>query len=190
MHQSINPYAPPQHDGPDSTSRLNGDSARLEAIRREHINAETNVKGLGILLYLGAAGLIMTGLAGFATDARAGAVNVFLGGVLGLSAYWLRRLDRRGRLVYSFIVALGVAGTLLDGGPEPLSYRLGRMFWPLLFLAIIWGAKASTVMTPHYRDVVIPATPHVKHKTSPLVIVLLVLLVLLIVAAIVAGALS
>jgi hypothetical protein len=43
------------------------------------------------------------------------------------------------------------------------------------------------VMTPHYRDVVIPATPHVKRKTSVVLIVLLVVLVLVLIAVAVAG---
>lgn len=188
MYES-NPYAPPKHDESNFSARPNdGSTAHLEAIRREHLNAEANVKGLGILLYLGAAGLLMTGLVSLGLDVF-GWLSVALGVMLGLSGYWLRRFDRRGRLLYSIVVAIGVVAVLLgDAGPQELPIQLGRMFWALLFLAVIWSGKGSTVMTPHYRDVVIPATPHVKRKTSPVLVVLLGLLVLAIVVLIIVAA--
>jgi hypothetical protein len=189
MDQSTNPYAPPKHDDVESAARPTGEvAARMEVIRREHLNAETNVKGLGFLLYLGAAGLIIGGLATVAGDALTGSLSFVVGAALILSGYWLRRLDRRGRLVYSIIATLGVVSMLLAGaGSEALSYQLGRMFWPLLFLAVIWSAKASTVMTPHYRDVVIPATPHIKYKVSPVLLVLLVLLIAVVIMVLAMG---
>jgi hypothetical protein len=189
MDQSVNPYAPPKHDEPDVAARPTGDAARFEAIRREHLNAEANIKGLGIVLYLGAAGLIMTGLPGLAADVLFGSLSILIGGVMALSAYWLRRFDRRGRMIFSIIVALGVLGMVLRGaGPEPAAYQLGRMLWPMLFLLVLWAQKASTVMTPHYRDVVVPATPHIEYKPSPVFLVFIGLVVLLIVAVIAAAA--
>jgi hypothetical protein len=189
MHDSINPYAPPKHDDSGPVERpTDGATAHYEAIRRAHINAETNIKTLGILLFIGAGGLAITGFATLvSTDVLYGMLSIILGGALGLSAYWLRRLDRRGRWIYSGLVALGVINVLMDASPAQFSFQLGRLFWPILFLAVIWANKASTVMTPHYRDVVIPATPHVKRKTSVVLIVLLVVLVLVLIAVAVAG---
>lgn len=189
MDQNTNPYAPPKYDEAPSGPRPSGVAAtQLEAIRREHINAETNVKTLGFLLYLGAFGLILGGLAQLTNDPLVGALNLALGAALGVSGYWLRRFDRRGRLVYTIFVALAIVAAFAAGKPAgSAAYQLGRLFWPLLFLAVLWSSKATTVMTPHYRDVVIPATPHVKRETSVVLIVLLVLLVLMVAAVIVAN---
>jgi hypothetical protein len=187
MEPSANPYAPPKHDEPFAVRPTDGSIAELEAIRRAHINAETNVKGLGVLIYIGAAAMILTALRIATVDAMIALLSLVFGGVLGLSAYWLRRLDRRGRLVYTIVVALGFVSMLFEIGSETFAGQLGRTLWSLLFLAMVWSRKASTVMTPHYRDVVIPATPHVKRKTSPVLIVLLVLLLLGLVVVIVAG---
>jgi hypothetical protein len=55
----------------------------------------------------------------------------------------------------------------------------------VLMVALLWWGKASVVMAPHYREVVVPATPHIKYKTSPLVIVLGLLLLAVLILAIV-----
>lgn len=183
MTEQPNPYAPPKHDGAAPTS---GD-ASLEAIRREHINAETNVKTIGFLLYLGAGALVLGALSFAKLEPVGALVNLLLGGVFGLAGYWLRRLDRRGRLVYTAVAALVIAGGLFFGAGPDGANTLGALFWPILLLAVLWVQKASTVMTPHYRDVVIPATPHVKRKTSAATIVLIIILLSLMVGIVVFG---
>lgn len=182
MSHDLNPYAPPKHDGHAATS---ADPA-LEALRREHINAETNVKTIGFLLYLGTLSSIVGGINSMALDPFGALVSIVLGGAMGFGGYWLQRLDRRGRTTYTVVTGLGFAHTLLAGtlSTVPPALVAWTFIWPLILLAILWGQKASTVMTPHYRDVVIPATPHVKRRTSPLVIVM----GLLVLGVIIAGA--
>lgn len=183
MSDALNPYAPPKHDGAAAT----GDPA-LEAIRREHLNAEANVKTIGSLMYLGAVASMINGVTSMEVSPIDGLVTVVLGGAMGVGGYWLHRLDARGRMTYTVVTALGMARTLFFGQlmSAGAGVVLAAFAWPLLLLAIVWGQKASTVMTPHYRDVVIPATPHVKRKTSVLVIVLGVLLLALVAFAMVA----
>jgi hypothetical protein len=167
-----NPYAPPKHDAPAAT----GDP-ELEAIRRKHINTETNVKTLGIPLCLGAVMLILGVVERAGADPIAALVSCALGGALVLGGYWLWRLDPRGRMVYTVLVALGFGTAMFrcagDLTPYQEGYEFGRTLWPIAMLAILWVEKASTVMTPHYRDVVIPATPHVKRKMPPVLALLL-----------------
>src|SRR5690606_22344854 len=136
----------------------------LDRIRQEHINAETNIKGLGVLLFLGAAILGIQGIGFVIAVGVLGLINVALADVLGLAGYWLRRLDPRGRVVYSGVIALGVVFIVIDAlqGVESMAIVFGRLVWPLLFVAALWTSKASTVFTPHYREVVVPATPHIK----------------------------
>jgi hypothetical protein len=171
-----NPYAPPKHDGPASTG-----NSEFEAIRREHINAETNVKTIGALCYLGAASSIYNGMKTLEIDPVVGLISVVLGGAVAWGGYWLRRLDRRGRTAYTVVTALGMLSSLVferDVIKETPGALLIAFAWPMILLAILWVEKASTVMTPHYRNVVIPATPHIQRKTSVIVIVLGVILIL------------
>jgi hypothetical protein len=168
-----NPYAPPTYDGPAAT----GDSA-LEVHRRAHINAETNVKTIGLLLYLGAASSIIGGLRSLEIDLVGALMSIVLGGAFGLAGYWLRCLDARGRLVYTAALVINIGRNMLLGdlAGQGVGIAVAGLAWPILLLAIMWVEKASTVMTPYYRDVVIPATPHVKRTTSVVVIVLGVIL--------------
>jgi hypothetical protein len=181
MSHELNPYAPPQHDGPAAT----GDSAG-EAIRREHINAEANVKTVGSLLYLGAVASIVGGVTSMQADPINGWVTFILGGAMGMGGYWLHRLDARGRMAYTVVTLIGMGRGLFFGELSSVGAEvvLAAFAWPIVLLAIVWGQKASTVMTPHYRDVVIPATPHVKRKASVLVIVLGVILLALLAFAV------
>ncbi len=174
MSDALNPYAPPKHDGPDVTS---GDPA-LEAIRREHINAETNVKTIGFLLYLGTFSLIVGAVRILELHPVDALVSIGLGVAMGWGGYWLRRLETRGRMAYTIITAIGMVRALFDSALAAAGAAIiaWSFIWPLILLAILWGKKASTVMSPHYRDVVIPATPHVKRQTSTAMIVLIILL--------------
>jgi hypothetical protein len=169
MSPAPNPYAPPKHD--NTAPVVSGEAAVHEATRREHLNAETNVKTIGFLLYLGAAGCLLNGLPGLMLDVVGGVILVAMGVVLGGAGYWLRRLDPRGRTIYTGFAVLLIAWTLFTN-IDNVAYHIGRMFWPALMVGLLWGRKAGVVMTPHYRDVVVPATPHVKYKSSLLVIVL------------------
>lgn len=183
MSPAANPYAPPKHEY--TAPVVSGEAAAHEATRREHLNAETNVKSIGFLLYLGAFFCLVTGLPQVTSDPVGGMVLVAEGAALGFAGYRLRRLDPTGRALYSVIAALQIVLTLAMNDIEP--YLLGRLFWPMLMVALLWGRKASVAMTPHYREVVVPATPHIKYKTSPLVIVLGLLLIGLLILAVVAN---
>lgn len=175
MVPEANPYAPPTHDGPVATAT--GDSA-LEAHRRAHINAETNVKTIGFLLYLGAVTSIIGGVRSLEIDPVVALMSIVLGGAFGLAGYWLRCLDARGRLVYTGALVISIGRNMFFGelAGQGVGVAVASMAWPVLLLGIMWVDKASTVLTPHYRDVVVPATPHVKRTTSVVVIVLGVIL--------------
>jgi hypothetical protein len=65
------------------------------------------------------------------------------------------------------------------------------LLWPLLALGlVVWSNKATTVMSAHYRDVVIPATPQVQHRVSPKFVFVMFLMLLLIAASIFAAAIE
>jgi hypothetical protein len=180
MSPASNPYTPPKHE--HGVPVVTAEVAALEAHRRAHLNAET--KTVGFLLYLGAFACLARGLTSLTSDLVGGMILVATGSALGFAGYLLRRLDPRGRTLYTVIAALKIA-VVLATGTDNVAGSLGQLFWIVLMVALLWWGKASVVMAPHYREVVVPATPHIKYKTSPLVIVLGLLLLAVLILAIV-----
>jgi hypothetical protein len=181
MSPATNPYAPPKHA--DAAPVVSAEAAMHEATRREFLNAETNVRTVGFLVYIGAFACLANGLASIMSGVLSGNILIAAGAGLGWAGYRLRRLDPRGRTLYTVIAALLIVGTLATNADNLAASHLGRVFWVVLMVALLWGRKAGVVMTAHYREVVVPATPHIEYKTSPLLIVfgvvLLAVLILL-----------
>jgi hypothetical protein len=173
MSPASNPYTPPKHE--HAAPVVTAEVTALEAHRRAHLNAETNIKTVGFLLYLGAFACLARGLTSLTSDLVGGMILVATGSALGFAGYLLRRLDPRGRTLYTVIAAIQIVVALATNADNPGS--LGQLLWVVLMVALLWWGKASAVMTAHYREVVVPATPHIKYKTSPLLIVLGVLLI-------------
>jgi hypothetical protein len=173
MSPASNPYSPPKHE--HAAPVVTAEVTALEAHRRGHLNAETNIKTIGFLLYIGAFACITTGLPRLTIDLVDGMILVATGSGLGFAGYLLRRLDPRGRTLYTVIAAIQIVVVLATDTDNAPGY-LGQLFWVVLMVALLWWGKASVVMAPHYREVVVPATPHIKYKTSPLLVVLGVVL--------------
>jgi hypothetical protein len=182
MSPASNPYAPPKHE--HAAPVVTAEAAALEAFRREHLNAETNIKTIGFLLYLGALGAVSSSLSRLTTDPAGGLLLVAEAAALGWAGYWLRRLDPRGRTLYSVIAALLIVVTLAVSSDNSTGATLGSLFWVMVLVALLWWGKAGVVMSSHYREVVVPATPHIKYKTSPLVLVLGLLLIVVLMLAV------
>jgi hypothetical protein len=183
MSPASNPYTPPKHE--HGVPVVTAEVAALEAHRRAHLNAETNIKTVGFLLYLAAFGCLAGGLPRLTFDLVGGMVLVAVGSALGWAGYLLRRLDPRGRTLYTVIAAIQIVVVLATNTDNNVPGILGQLFWVMLMVALLWWGKAGVVMTAHYREVVVPATPHIKYKTSPLVIVLGLLLLAVLILAIV-----
>jgi hypothetical protein len=183
MSPASNPYAPPQHE--HGVPVVTAEVSALEAHRRVHLNAETNIKTIGFLLYIGAFACLTTGLPRLTIDLVSGMILVATGSGLGFAGYLLRRLDPRGRTLYSVIAAIQIVVVLATDTNNNVPGTLGQLFWVMLMVALLWWGKAGVVMTAHYREVVVPATPHIKYKTSPLVIVLGLLLLAVLILAVV-----
>lgn len=199
MQEPINPYAPPTAAGPSPAGWRSGeDPAQLEQIRRDCIKREANIKSIGFLFGLGAFG---TGLAALAMggmvlggDLGFGLLMlVIVGGLAtlyGFIAVWLRRLDPKGRIGATILISLSLAGgafsNIIEAMRSGSAYAAGRMTGglviPIIVLSLMWTKPAATIFSEHYRNVVVPATPHVKY-TSVLALVLLGVLLLGLVTA-------
>jgi hypothetical protein len=189
MQSPPNPYAPPIAQDVPAES---GPNAEHEAIRRAHLSSETNIKSIGSLAILGAVLQLLGSLALMTTAPVEAVIRIVVVVGVGASGLWLRDLKPLGRTVYSALLALGVLSTLVSvavatHAHEAMPVAAFTVVIGGLFLWVLWNSKARVVFSEHYRQVVIPATPYVKYKTSKVAIAVLVLLLLGFVAAIVAA---
>ena len=193
MTQAPNPYAPPIAEGPPVVD--SGPNAELEAIRRVHLSSETNIKSIGSLAILGAILQLVGAVTLMSTSPVGAVVQMMLCGVMGATGISLRKLLPWGRNVYSVMLALSLAAVVIaavgnpaGAGALPVLVIMGLV--SALFMWVLWNAKAKVVFSEHYREVVLPATPHIKYKTSMISIVVLIVLLAIFVAIIVAALMS
>ena len=177
MEMELNPYAAPQSQVLQSTSLD-------ELTRQEHINTEATIKSVGLLYYLGAFIVVLSGLLciilGISSGRDAAWVSRLSGVVLlaigvgqGVVAYGLRRLQSWARIPTVILSSIGLIG-----------FPVGTLI-NIYILVKILGQQGKFVMTPEYQRI-IAATPHVKRKTSIVVKVLLVLLLIILIGIIAA----
>lgn len=165
-----NPYATPKEFAINPTT-----TEGAELIRQTNLQHEASVKSVGSLYLLGAAICLVPGIgmvaAGFMDRTREMLETILLGvfylalavlyGVIGKAIRNLRPWSRIAAIVLSAIGLIGFPlGTIISGY--------------ILYLMVC--AKGQLVFTPEYKSV-IEQTPHMKYKTSKLVIILLLVLV-------------
>lgn len=179
------------------------ESPSPEAIRIAHINAEASIKAIGQLVLLG----VVLGAMHLFFSLGAGDTGSM--GALGLAfsiaslvaaafaGAWLCAFDPRGRLLYTLLSLVQLvwapfewqaARELHTGtGVSPTAAALVWSFVHLLFLYVLWNRKGRMVMSRHYRETIIPATPRVEYRSRlPLLIGLGVLLMIILVAVAIA----
>ena len=176
MSTAINPYAAPRAAVEDFSANPEADS-----IRREHINHEASIKGVGILYYISGAGMLVASAAGLfgASSGRNALPLLAIFVVLGLlSAGFiavgrgLRTLKPWARIPTTVLAALGLlgfpVGTLING----------YILW------LIHSQKGRFILSPEYAPIV-EATPDVKYRTPLWIWILLGVLVLALVAVLI-----
>lgn len=151
---SFNPYAPPKAAVEDIEPGVSA----AEAIRREHIAHERQLKSVGLLYFfatfaLGVSAVVPLAVGGSKVD---GAVSLLVGAFAALSAvvgYGYRTLRPWVRVPGAILAVLGLlavpVGTIIN------AYILYLMFC----------ARGATVLAPEYAAVV-AATPHVRYKRT------------------------
>ena len=164
-----NPYAPPLTPTLTAQPTL---LANAEALRREHIGTETNLRAVGLLFYLAAIGMLLAGLGPvIAAQGRPDSMDVTTSALLlGLgvgylvTAFGLRRLRGWARIPTLILSGLGLLG-----------FPIGTLINGYILLKVL-SKQGRFVMTPDYQRI-IAATPKVKYKTPWYVWLLLVLIV-------------
>ena len=179
---SENPYAAPQ-----TTGVVDDAPTENEVIRQQYLRHEASVKSIGSL-YLVTAVLLMpyaivTLVGGISEMAKGdstaigaatiGAIYLGLCALQAATAIGLRRLQPWARVVAALLSLVGLLafplGTLISG----------------YFLWLLLSKKGSFIVSDEYQRVV-AATPHIKYKSSIIVVAFMVLLVILVGMAIIA----
>ncbi len=185
-HQNLPPHNNP-YAAPTSKPGMATMGGKADQIRNEHLKHEASVKSIGTLYLIGgvmcALALVLSGVvltAAFFSNEIEGEFSLFLifAAIYAVGAainfyvgFGLRKLDpvaKRIAVVFSVIGLLGIPiGTLISG----------YILWLLL------SEKGVYVFSPEYKTVV-ENTPHIKYKTSAIVIVLLVIVIALVALAV------
>ncbi len=175
---SNNPYAPPADQ-----SVMGSPLSDVESVRQAHINHEASLKSIGTLYILGAIILVPMGLVLIvlafpkANPQVEPAESVIIAGVgmaylvIGLLqcaiAVGLWKLQTWARWTAVVLSAIGLLaiplGTIIAG----------------YFLYLLLSQKGTVVFSDQYKQI-IAATPHIKYKTSKILVLLLLLLLLVI----------
>ncbi len=174
-----NPYAPP--DSSTLTAPVS-DLAEAEALRREHIGTETNIKSVGLLYYLGALGMFSIAFSSTAvsSEEQEGSVLLLVAGFAALGfaylfiGYGLQRLRGWARIP-----------TIIFSGLGLLAFPIGTLINGYILYKIL-SKQGQFVMKPDYQRI-IAATPHVKYKTPLLVWILLALVIAVVIVGIYLG---
>jgi hypothetical protein len=165
-----NPYAAPSEYSLPGTQ-----PSEDERIRRNHLNAELNIKGIGLLYFLGG---ILTIVSLLATNRNASqlppgsaeATGYLIGTALVpltflILGYGLRKLNTFARIIAGILSTFGLLG-----------FPIGTVI-SIFFLYCLFSKKGRFVTTAGYKEV-IARTPHIKRKTSVVVWIFLALLII------------
>lgn len=183
-----NPYAPPIADA----ARVVEAGGELETLRRTHVDVESDARTVGLLAFMGGVCGSLFAAMLLSSSPIAGALGLLACAVALLAGFWLRKLEMRGPKAFLAMIGLIVLATTvsrLEAGTDWQDALKGLLVPTLVVLALmrkLVGPRAQLVFSAYYRDVVIPATPHVRPKTPIVAAALLVLVVLGLLAAIVA----
>lgn len=188
------------HEQPDSPQDFNPFQAPSEVgvaadtsderIRREHMGHESSIKTVGALFLLAAFFYGVLFITAISVLVRGGQIATVRVVVIAIFSIWLfptsigliRLLpwSRWTGVIYAIINLLSVLTILANQGPGP---GLIMLFINIYILSLLLSARGRTVFTDEYREV-IKRTPHIKRKTSRLVIALVILLLLVIAIAV------
>lgn len=170
------------------SANKNRQSLNADSIRRNHVNAEVNLRLLGVFDVMSAVGVLILGvmslMAGMAVASDPfingdpnilNAVGILLSSLglfnIGLG-YKLTRFDNSARI----ISAIEYIPMLLSPGFLPA----------ILMLYILLNKKSAYICTPEYAKIKL-LTPHIRAKMSPILIFFLGLLCLAIIVIIIAA---
>jgi hypothetical protein len=171
---AFDPYGTPQAE----LAVQQGSTADDEALRRELINTEASIQAIGTLYYLVALAFLAMGI-GIAQASLQDTDSVVIGAMVGaigvlfaFLARGLRKLAPGFRLAVTLVSVIGL-----------VVFPLGTLVGAYI-LYLLHNAKGRRVMTPEYVEL-IARTPHIKYRTSPVVLVAFVILIALLLAVII-----
>lgn len=147
-----------------------GSGSNYEAIRNEHIKHEASIQSVGLLYFLGGAIMALASL-GFMVGGGEGFIIGLIvfafAGVQFWTAVNLRKLKPAARVPTGILSGIGLIG-----------FPVGTLINAYI-LYLVFSKKGTYIMSEEYAEVR-ERTPHIKYRTSIIVIILVVLMFLLI----------
>lgn len=158
---AFNPYEAPTVTASPPAPEEDG----LIRMRQEHLSVEAGVYAFGILDVVG--GVLAGGVSAVSLAIALRSqpsfqawvillTNTLLAVLLAYTGLSLLRLQPHGRVLQSAVFVLLTYGTL---NVHALGGLLITLLWAVVFVTTFLSAKARTVFTRRYREVVIPASP-------------------------------
>jgi len=179
MSDVANPYSVPKSVVSDV-----GPGAEADAVREKHLSTEASIQSIGMLYYLAVVGSALVGFFFLADFRRAGmngpldaVIPMAVAAAFGVVGYGLRAFKPWVRIP---VIVLSVLGLL--------AFPVGTLVNAYV-LYLLFCAKGKFVFTPDYAQIV-AATPHLRYRTSPIVLGAVIVLLVGIVAAIVVPVVS
>ena len=170
------------------------DDATLRELRRKHRGVERAVRILGALVFFQGLVAAMAALAvALEADVVEFAVTAARAAALIYGGLALYRLQPAGRLWCTVLLGLGFAAQTLpllaQAAEEGLSPQTGGSLAGLLvglaLVAGLWSPKVTVVLSPLYREVVLPAVAANRERRFPWVTVTALILTVVISAVLV-----
>lgn len=175
MALEFNPYQPPSAGIPLPSTQVAGEA---EAIRKEHLTTETNIRGIGCLWMLSLPLAVAVAANLFVGGSTMGGMELGITGLLvllmltqGVVGIMLRKLNPAARVPAIVLASIGLIG-----------FPLGTLISVLILLALC-RAKGKRVLSPGYNEIR-AATPHIKYKTPVWIWAFLIIILLAVLAAV------
>ena len=185
MHTATKAFVvvePPNKIAGEQPNEIASASTSPEFIRRTHISTETSVKAIGWLILLGG-GVGMFSL--FANSAPTAGLQMLWGLAMSVVAIvagiLMVTLNAMGRLIYTGLVLVNLAQLAFNAHSvlatfehigDPQKYlmvsaltMLFALAFPAWFLSILWSRKGRMVLSPRYRDEIVPLALGVRFRT-------------------------
>ncbi|MFN0125887.1 MAG: hypothetical protein ACKV19_04280 [Verrucomicrobiales bacterium] len=175
MALEFNPYQPPSAGIPLPSTRVAG---QAEAIRKEHLTTETNIRGIGCLWMLSLPLAVAVVFTMYVEGSTSGGMELVFGGLVtllmltqGVVGIMLRNLNPAARIPAIVLACIGLIG-----------FPIGTLISVLILLALC-RARGKRVLSPGYNEIR-AATRHIKYKTPVWIWIFLIIIILAVLGAI------
>jgi hypothetical protein len=153
--------------------------AELATIRLQHVRAESRLQALGTYSVISGICILVLWFSSFLEPDGLEVDLLFVllsfeSAAHVVAGWWLRKLQSRGRALMTILLVVGpilsamssVRDWLRGDAVESLIASAGfSLLFTAIYAWVLWNRQARTVMTRHYLEIVVSATPHIRRRS-------------------------